>query len=484
MNSPTDNSALANSIPPKKESNETFLDRKSLLKSRLTEWSLTSTFHCYPKIFQTKNVYAKILWTLFFLVFSCLTFMLVIKCLTDFLEFDVVSKIRINSQEASLFPTLTICWANPLTTQEAERLVYEVDQLPREYYNSSNVSFLLEARLHMDDLLNYAFGRAFFLDDTQKQKLSFSMEKVIQYCNFNKYPCNYSDFTWEFNYKWGNCFKFNPNTSKECRVSGRTNGFELSLGPLVNANKYNTFHSTGLRLFIHNGSFLSTSAQEIFVKSGEQTSIALKKTLTHKASWPYSECVDLSDFHSDVYDYIHALNSEYRQRDCLDLCLQSIIVESCQCFMTVLPKFGNSPSCSNLEQFNCSRQFFYRRHTEKIATMCNSKCPLECDYVTYEWSLSTLDYPSAQFFEDVLNKSNHTFGLSFEEFKKTHVLMNVFYPTLEHTDISEAAKISFIDLVSNMGGAFGIFLGFSIFSLIEIGEIIAQLFYLCFIKKK
>ena len=64
-------------------------------KHRLVEWSLSSNIHCYPKIFQSKNIYAKILWLICFLLFSFLTFWLVIKGVLDFLEFDVVAKIRV-----------------------------------------------------------------------------------------------------------------------------------------------------------------------------------------------------------------------------------------------------------------------------------------------------------------------------------------------------------------------------------------------------
>jgi hypothetical protein len=45
---------------------------------------------------------------------------------------------------------------------------------------------------------------------------------------------------------------------------------------------------------------------------------------------------------------------------------------------------------------------------------------------------------------------------------------------LKSTKIEQTPKTSIIELISNLGGALGIFLGFSVFSLIEIVEVIAQ----------
>ncbi len=45
---------------------------------------------------------------------------------------------------------------------------------------------------------------------------------------------------------------------------------------------------------------------------------------------------------------------------------------------------------------------------------------------------------------------------------------------MKFTEIKQTPKINVIDLISNLGGVLGIFLGFSVFSLIEIVEVAAQ----------
>ena len=92
-----------------------------------------------------------------------------------------------------------------------------------------------------------------------------------------------------------------------------------------------------------------------------------------------------------------------------------------------------------------------------------------------------MDYPTHQYFDDIKNDLKEYENMSFEEFKKTNLALNIFYPSKEYTVITETPKTSFIDLVSNMGGSLGMFLGFSLFSFVELFEI---LFHIIFILGK
>ncbi len=103
------------------------------LKTLLVDRALLSTFHCYPKIFQTKNLYAKLIWSLLFILFNCLTFLFV-KGVLDFLEYDVVTKIRVISQQSITFPIVTICDASLFTTKESETLLERAKLLDEKFY--------------------------------------------------------------------------------------------------------------------------------------------------------------------------------------------------------------------------------------------------------------------------------------------------------------------------------------------------------------
>jgi hypothetical protein len=60
--------------------------------------------------------------------------------------------------------------------------------------------------------------------------------------------------------------------------------------------------------------------------------------------------------------------------------------------------------------------------------------------------------------------------ISYENFKRRAIALNIYYPQLKFNVISELAKITIPDLLSGIGGTFGLFLGLSIRRLIKILE--------------
>jgi hypothetical protein len=310
------------------------------------------------------------------------------------------------------------------------------------------------------------------------------MSKSLQACSFNGKLCNISDFSWFFSYIYGNCFQFNAGEIlKSTELSGSNYGLWLYLGNLENSNKYPTFIANGLRVFIHNSSFLSSSAEQVLVEMGKLTSVAIKKTLTYRSPWPYSECLDDNDSKSDLVKYMRNVNGVYRQSDCLELCLQKIIMSACNCFIPGVTIFKNNSlnSCFSSNETICLLNTF-AEFSKYINKQCGDQCPLECDFVNYELTASTLDYPSEEFFDDLQTHSSEYANITIDEFRKANLVLNIFYPSKEYTEIREVPKMSIIDLISNLGGVLGIFLGFSIFSFIEMFEIMIRVSVLLFKK--
>ena len=62
-------------------------------------------------------------------------------------------------------------------------------------------------------------------------------------------------------------------------------------------------------------------------------------------------------------------------------------------------------------------------------------------------------------------------SLSYSDLKQNVARVQIFYNELKETFISEEIKTKIFDLVSNIGGTLGLFLGLSFLSLIEFFEI-------------
>ena len=75
---------------------------------------------------------------------------------------------------------------------------------------------------------------------------------------------------------------------------------------------------------------------------------------------------------------------------------------------------------------------------------------------------------------DALNMLN---TLSFEEWRTRQLQFNVYYSELEYTFIEETPAMSKINFISSIGGALGLFVSVSFFTLLEIGELSVLLLY-------
>ncbi len=208
--------------PIEKEENETkaetFNLRESLsrrwpkIKACFVEWSLASTYHCYPKIFRPNtNRLLQIFWLITFLSCSCLTVIVVLNCIASYYEYNIVSTVELIDEAPTNFPTVTLCDANSFTTLDAQKLLTEIT-----------------LKFFGTDIHNDSFYEAFFktfvsttvakivtsLDnysDEKRKALGFNLNETLFFCFFNGNFCNASEFTWMYSYEDGNCFQFNKH---------------------------------------------------------------------------------------------------------------------------------------------------------------------------------------------------------------------------------------------------------------------------------
>ena len=108
--------------------------------------------------------------------------------------------------------------------------------------------------------------------------------------------------------------------------------------------------------------------------------------------------------------------------------------------------------------------------------MCSSECPLECDSISYELSLSTANFPT-RIFSKILKQRdtiksqfepNET--ISYESLKECVLALDINYAELKYKVISESASKTIIDLIASIGGTIGLFLGTSLLGIVDIIE--------------
>jgi hypothetical protein len=96
-------------------------------------------------------------------------------------------------------------------------------------------------------------------------------------------------------------------------------------------------------------------------------------------------------------------------------------------------------------------------------------CPEECDSIQYDISHS---------FAKILTQNELFNNVQIENY----VFFNVYYGNLQYTVIDQIAQMNVFDLISNIGGNLGLFIGISFLSFAELIELLVEI--ICIILKK
>jgi len=346
--------------------------------------------------------------------------------------------------------------------------------------NFSDNQINKQGKINLKTYMDYIEFHASSLDDSAKSAFGIKKE-VFRECSFNMNRCSVTDdFKWFYSRDLGNCFQ--SNSVKKSNFQGSIHGLSLIVGPLVNTNKkYSTiFSGKGLKLFLKDDANVPNLLDDyIWANGGKQTKISMKKVVTSNQPKPYTNCHDLNspESVSDLLNFYTKTSRVYKQHDCLALCFQRFTIEKCKCHIVGFPVFSESRPCGNWNDFECyskvQRNFSSNGNSFKFD--CVKECPLECDSVSFETEISSIDLePSGEFNNVSLSQS--IIGTQV----MNYVYLKVYFQDLKYTEISQTVKTSVIDLISNLGGALGIFLGVSVFSLFEIVEVVVQVLAVCF----
>ena len=383
------------------------------------------------------------IWLIIFLVSICLTIWLISLSVLKYFDYQVVTETNIVYELPSEFPTVTICDYNALTTQYAEKI--------QDALINNNTSI---------NIMDFVSSPSF--DDETRKQLGFSSKQIYRCQDLETGLDCSKNFKWSWSYEYGNCWSYNTGFNlsndkidlKKTNSIGKNGGLNLVFYPLTYANKYitNKYWEKGLVVFIHNNTHKPRSTDASFIETGKASFISVKKVFTKKYPNPYSDCIDLITYKSTLYDLIMSSNGKYRQLDCIDLCKQQFIINKCGCYSLEYPNFNNhTKPCLNYTNTVCK----YEMNDFKINACFQDSCPLECESVFYESSLSSVSFNLEAY--NILVPTDSQNKITIEYVKSVYSTLYVFYSTLQYTQLIESPSVSISDVLSEIGGSLGLF---------------------------
>lgn len=291
--------------------------------------------------------------------------------------------------------------------------------------------------------------------------------KMVE-CKFNydtdclTNPYKYFESYQDSDYKL--CYRFNSGKNSPLQ-SSTIGGMDDSLITQIST-------STGLAIWVHNASspprrqFMNNHNGEInFASAGFTTHLVIEKTFDTKLGEPFNSCLkNVDDFtqNKTIINYMKNNNETYNRENCLELCFELIYLSNneCNCTNIALGKVwdncftGSFGLNVNNDCIMNTKKIFYKK---SISDLCSNYCPIECDSVTYTVSAKSVS----------------------ENFKNISRIF-VYYRSLKYTAISQQQSIYLSDLVSNIGGILGLFIGISFLSFIEIIEFLVECLFILF----
>jgi hypothetical protein len=185
----------------------------------------------------------------------------------------------------------------------------------------------------------------------------------------------------------------------------------------------------------------------------------------------------------DLYNLISQSGSLYTQQFCFFQCYQQSIVRKYNCTTKRFLSLFNATSCNQHENFliMLANDDF---NSNFVNQNCTALCPLECDQTLYKASITLSQMSENDYYvQSISSRPNLTRDfinrtIDLRTAKESIVRVNVFYESLSYTQTSESPKIDGISLFAEIGGNLGLFLGFSVFSICEIIEVVIEIFFI------
>jgi hypothetical protein len=299
----------------------------------------------------------------------------------------------------------------------------------------------------------------------RNNRINISLSKLIFERQFNSFRCNISKDIRINKDKFG--FISYTFKSQLTYLGGSKNSLIMGLNLAnISFDKINALD--GLRVIIHNKTndpnyYRGISQNGFNLALGFNYEISVNRIFTYKLGLPYNNCLkdvkSIDSFDSDLYRYIiQSTNYSYKQTDCFNYCFGRELYNYLN--MTNKKERWENLIAEYPQYFKTITNIVYSDILKKgIHEMC-SDCPEECDSIQYDISHSFTKL-SAQ-----------------NEIDKNSVSFAVFYENPQYTVIDQIAQMNVFDLISNIGGNLGLFIGISFLSFAELIELLVEIIYI------
>ena len=301
---------------------------------------------------------------------------------------------------------------------------------------------------------------------------------LVTECTWRGYDCKNSNYSnWWFHrwhYKYGNCYTFNSGIDQNYQAvrtlstskPGPSQGLSMRIN--IQQEDYLKYVSdeAGVRVMLHNQGMMPFPYLEGFsVSPGTATSVGMQKTVISRVDrFGNHTCWDVNELDKDnVYRKFHKI-TQYTQQTCHNSCIGKTQLKECGCSEYSYPSNTSACDAFNSTIRKCLWVIHQRFNNDQLP--CIEECRQPCREEVIEKTISMSQWPSTPY-QTYEKEKNVNFS------SQSFLLLNIFYNELNYQRIEESFVYDEINLLADIGGQLGLWIGVSVITVFELIELFA-----------
>uniref|UniRef100_A0A0K0F9A3 Acid-sensing ion channel 1 n=1 Tax=Strongyloides venezuelensis TaxID=75913 RepID=A0A0K0F9A3_STRVS len=437
-----------------------------------------------------------ILCTSFFIVQSCLL-------MAIYLSKPTVSKISIVSKEEGLiFPSITFCNFNPIRYSYVDRLnktglfstklldyiSMSLIEIP-DLMNLADYKDLMDGQRELEKYANY-INETFSINDFIFDA-GFECGEMLRICSLGGQEFNCCSAAKPVLTKNGKCYEINLNSSHNEQLHnpvrpGIDNGLMIIADyhseeqlfvdtDIAEESLFGDIFQKGFRYSMHEKKEGNPFASEDSTASpGTRVFTALDvefNKLLENNDW--GNC-------TNNWPLEYEDKREYSSKNCKTVCRAKYFNDSCGCAPYAYNIDGKYVVCTPFQLYNCIKKDKKFPNKNVVLPSCE-ECGSDCE----SWIYSAYNSYGGDFPTEALYKlagRNKSWTPDF--IKNNFVAVNIFLKDNSYTYYEQLKATTLSEVLSNIGGSMGLFLGMNIFSVGEIYIYLLRICWVCVSKRR
>ncbi|XP_071784295.1 acid-sensing ion channel 1C-like isoform X1 [Asterias amurensis] len=440
----------------------------------LKEWARdTADIHGLKHIAGDGGNIRRLIWTIATLGAFGYFLYLAILSLISFAESNHVTKTDVESKSEISFPAFTVCNFNKY--REAAITEHDIKNVGTHLGIIDEDHNLLNPHLYNDEFKNRLAAvdwSSLDIDDDYDMtdftnRTGHQLEDMIVECYWQGQNCTADDFHHVFSHL-GNCYTFNHvdlNMTTHSTISaGAANGLKITLN--IEENEYTPTNDldgaaedAGIKWMLHHPT-VPPYVKELGhgAGPGHHTFVAVRhETITSLPS-PYTTCVEDTSGKLSYYEH-------YSIQACRIECETELVYAECGCKLVEQP--GPYPVCNPAESHECGHVVLVQAVTGDIENLCDCESP--CNVENYPFTATNVKL-RAKYMQQIYSETEHNFTADYIE--DNLVLLSVYYEALNSEVVEQLPEMTVPSLLATLGGNFGLFLGASVLTILQLLEYI------------